>query len=56
MPARQWRDRPHRVSREGLKQTMAHLRRCRIEFSTARETNRRYQLFMYDPNGIKASS
>jgi len=33
---------------------MAHLRRCRIEFSERRANGQAlYQLFMYDPNGIK---
>jgi catechol 2,3-dioxygenase-like lactoylglutathione lyase family enzyme len=39
---------------KGLKQTMAHLRRRRIEFSERRANGQAlYQLFMYDPNGIK---
>jgi len=33
---------------------MAHLRRRRIEFSERRANGQAlYQLFMYDPNGIK---
>jgi len=39
---------------EGLKQTMAHLRRCGIEFNERRANGQAlYQLFMYDPNGVK---
>ena len=39
---------------KGLKQTMTHLRRSKIEFSERRANGQAlYQLFMYDPNGIK---
>jgi hypothetical protein len=39
---------------KGLKQTMAHLRRRKIEFNERRANGQAlYQLFMYDPNGIK---
>jgi len=39
---------------KGLEQTMAHLRRCGIEFNERRANGQAlYQLFMYDPNGIK---
>ena len=39
---------------KGLKQTMAHLRRHKVEFSERRANGQAlYQLFMYDPNGIK---
>ena len=39
---------------KGLKQTMAHLRRRGIEFSERCANGQAlYQLFMYDPNGIK---
>jgi len=38
----------------GLKQTMAHLRRRGVEFSERRANGQAlYQLFMFDPNGIK---
>lgn len=38
----------------GLRQTMAHLREKRIEFNERRANGQAlYQLFMYDPNGIK---
>jgi catechol 2,3-dioxygenase-like lactoylglutathione lyase family enzyme len=39
---------------KGLKDTMAHLRRHKVEFSERRANGQAlYQLFMYDPNGIK---
>lgn len=39
---------------EGLKQTMTHLRRCGVEFNERRANGQAlYQLFMYDPNGVK---
>jgi hypothetical protein len=39
---------------KGLKQTMAHLRRHKVEFNERRANGQAlYQLFMYDPNGIK---
>jgi hypothetical protein len=39
---------------KGLKETMAHLRRHKVEFSERRANGQAlYQLFMYDPNGIK---
>ena len=38
----------------GLKETMAHLRRQGVSFSERRANGQAlYQLFMYDPNGIK---
>jgi catechol 2,3-dioxygenase-like lactoylglutathione lyase family enzyme len=38
----------------GLKATMAHLRRHRVEFNQRRANGQAlYQLFMFDPNGIK---
>ena len=38
----------------GLRETMAHLRGLRVEFSERRANGQAlYQLFMYDPNGIK---
>jgi len=39
---------------KGLRETLAHLRRHRIEFSERRANGQAlYQLFMVDPNGIK---
>jgi catechol 2,3-dioxygenase-like lactoylglutathione lyase family enzyme len=39
---------------KGLKETMAHLRRHKVEFNERRANGQAlYQLFMYDPNGIK---
>ncbi len=39
---------------KGLNGTMAHLRRHHIEFNERRANGQAlYQLFMYDPNGIK---
>ena len=39
---------------KGLKETMAHLRRNKVEFNERRANGQAlYQLFMYDPNGIK---
>jgi catechol 2,3-dioxygenase-like lactoylglutathione lyase family enzyme len=39
---------------KGLRQTMAHLREKSIEFNERRANGQAlYQLFMYDPNGIK---
>ena len=39
---------------KGLEQTMAHLRRRKIEFNERRANGQAlYQLFMVDPNGIK---
>src|SRR5712691_3245329 len=39
---------------KGLKDTMAHLRRHKIEFNERRANGQAlYQLFMHDPNGIK---
>ena len=39
---------------KGLQGTMAHLREKRIEFNERRANGQAlYQLFMYDPNGIK---
>ncbi len=39
---------------KGLKQTLSHLRRHKVEFSERRANGQAlYQLFMYDPNGIK---
>lgn len=38
----------------GLRQTMAHLRRRKVEFNERRANGQAlYQLFLYDPNGIK---
>jgi catechol 2,3-dioxygenase-like lactoylglutathione lyase family enzyme len=38
----------------GLQQTMAHLRRSGVEFNERRANGQAlYQLFMFDPNGIK---
>ncbi len=39
---------------KGLKRTMAHLRKEKVEFNERRANGQAlYQLFMYDPNGIK---
>ena len=39
---------------KGLKDTMAHLRRHKIEFNERRANGQAlYQLFMVDPNGVK---
>ncbi|MGB7541105.1 MAG: VOC family protein [Burkholderiales bacterium] len=39
---------------KGLKETMAHLRRRKVEFNERRANGQAlYQLFLYDPNGIK---
>ena len=39
---------------KGLRETLAHLRRHAIEFSERRANGQAlYQLFMFDPNGIK---
>ena len=39
---------------KGLKQTMAHLRKHKVEFNERRANGQAlYQLFMLDPNGIK---
>jgi catechol 2,3-dioxygenase-like lactoylglutathione lyase family enzyme len=39
---------------KGLAQTMAQLRRQKVEFSERRANGQAlYQLFMYDPNGVK---
>jgi len=38
----------------GLKETLAHLRRHNVAFSERRANGQAlYQLFMYDPNGVK---
>jgi len=38
----------------GLRQTLEHLRRCGIEFTQRRASDQAlFQLFLYDPNGIK---
>ena len=38
----------------GLRETMAHLRKHKVEFNERRANGQAlYQLFMYDPNGIK---
>jgi len=37
-----------------LRETLVHLRRCNVKFSERRANGQAlYQLFMYDPNGIK---
>ena len=39
---------------KGLRETLLHLRRHKVEFSERRANGQAlYQLFMYDPNGIK---
>ena len=48
------RDRPHRVSRDGLRAMLEHLRAQGVPFKQRRANGQAlFQLFFHDPNGVK---